>query len=91
MKLKLTQPGFETFTGQLGLTTFTNGQSDNELSVEECAGIAAICRCDEVVGSVDVGADDITDPNIVQQDATGSFNVDTFQAPVDPNADKSVL
>lgn len=86
MKLQLTQAGYQTFTGQLGITTFTNGLSDMELSVEECAGIANIYQCDKIVTGTDVGKDDITDPSVVTSDTTGDFNVDTAPAPIDPTA-----
>lgn len=83
-KLKLTQPGYENFTGLLGAITFTNGLSDLEHSPETCAGVAAIMQCDRVIGRTDTGEDDVTDPTIIRHDNTGDFDASSNPAPGEP-------
>lgn len=83
MKLRLTQPGYENFTGLLGSMTFTNGTSDLEVSVETAAGMANIVRCERIDASVDTGQMDTTDTAVVVHDTAGDVDAATEPAPVD--------
>jgi len=44
MKLKLTQPGYENFTGLMGAVDFVNGVSSQYVSEQQAAGILNIIR-----------------------------------------------
>jgi hypothetical protein len=81
MKIRLTQPGYESFTGLFGSLTFTNGLSDDEVSIETAAGIANLIQCDRVEDDIDVGQFDVTDPSIVVRDTTGDPDVANEPAP----------
>jgi hypothetical protein len=48
MKLRVTQPGYENFTGMLGSMHFTNGVSNDDVSAIMAAGMANIVRCEMV-------------------------------------------
>jgi len=81
MKIKLTQPGYENFTGQLGNVTFTDGTSDGEVSEQSAAGIAAVYLVDQVVAGVDTGVLNTTNVELNVEDNTGDFNAATNPAP----------
>lgn len=42
MRIKLTQPGYETFTGMLGAVDFENGQSVYGVSPQQASGILLV-------------------------------------------------
>lgn len=46
MKLRLTQPGFETYTAQMGVTFFENGLSTTDVSVMDATRMAAVMGCE---------------------------------------------
>lgn len=46
MKLRLTQPGFETYTAQMGVTNFENGLSTTDVSVMDATRMAAVMGCE---------------------------------------------
>lgn len=48
MKLKIVEPGWATFTGQLGWTDFENAVSVNEVSRAEAQHLAAIVQIEEI-------------------------------------------
>lgn len=48
MKLKITQPGFETYTGLLADVTFTNGVSDRDVTAAEAANLTTLFRTELV-------------------------------------------
>lgn len=48
-KLKITEPGWEGFTGLLGITQFTDGVSDEDLNINEARRLATIVRMEDVV------------------------------------------
>jgi hypothetical protein len=83
MKLRLTQAGYESYTGLLGNLHFTNGTSDLDVSVETAAGIANILQCERIDGVADDGDMDITDPSIVVRNTAGDTSVADTPAPVD--------
>lgn len=46
MKLRLTQAGFENYTGQMGVTFFEDGLSTNEVSTMDATRMAAVMQCE---------------------------------------------
>lgn len=46
MRLKLTQQGFETYSGQMGVITFTDGLSDNHVRPQDAIRMAATMLCE---------------------------------------------
>jgi len=46
MRLKLTQPGFETYSGQMGVINFTDGLSDNHVRPQDAIRMAATMLCE---------------------------------------------
>jgi hypothetical protein len=87
-KLKLTQPGYENFTGRIAQMDFADGTSVMAHSPETCGGIANVLQCDrvEVINGTDTdtGIDDTTDPTNKVRDNTGDPDVANQQAPTDP-------
>lgn len=45
MKLKLTQPGFETYNGQMGLLNFVDGLSTKDVLPAQAVRMAAVMLC----------------------------------------------
>lgn len=48
MRLKLTEPGYETFTGVFGAIKFTNGLSDYGVSPQQASGIQLVIAAELV-------------------------------------------
>lgn len=46
MKLRLTQPGFATYTGQMGVIFFEDGLSTNDVLVQDAVRMAAVMICE---------------------------------------------
>lgn len=46
MKLKLTQPGFETYNGQMGVMFFEDGMSTNDVRSVDAIRMAAVMLCE---------------------------------------------
>lgn len=44
MRIKLTQPGYENFTGTMGAIKFEDGQSDYGVSPQQASGILNIVQ-----------------------------------------------
>lgn len=61
MKLKLTQPGYEGFTGTLGAVEFTDGLSNYGVSPQQAGGITITIR-GELVDDVAVVPEDPENP-----------------------------
>lgn len=57
MKIKLTQPGFETYNGQMGVTFFEEGLSVSDVLVQDAIRMSAVMLCEW---------EDGTSPNIAQ-------------------------
>ena len=51
MKLRLTQPGFETYTAQMGVLFFENGLSTTDVLVMDATRMAAVMQCEWENGS----------------------------------------
>ena len=64
MKIQLTQQGYTNFTGFIGVVSFTNGISDNDLTDSMRSGIAAVYSCGDYNGSTHsvVAKKDVTNP-----------------------------
>ena len=48
MRIRLTQPGYENFTGPLGAIEFTDGLSDYAVSPQQAGGILGIVQGEQV-------------------------------------------
>lgn len=46
MKLRLTQPGFETYSAQMGVIFFENGLSTTDVSVMDATRMSAVMGCE---------------------------------------------
>lgn len=46
MKLRLTQDGFEKYTGQMGVTFFEDGVSTTDVSTMDATRMAAVMQCE---------------------------------------------
>lgn len=51
MRIKLTQPGYENFTGIMGAVEFTDGHSDYGVSPQQAGGILGIVQGEMVPAS----------------------------------------
>ncbi len=61
MKLRLTQPGYETFTAQMGVTFFDNGLSTTDVKPQDAVRIAAQFLCEWEDGTTASVAQSILD------------------------------
>lgn len=66
MKIKITQPGWETFTGNFGSIEFVDGVSVGEVSQTEASRVAAVVRVETTEGK---------DPSMAQ------LIIDTYGTP----------
>lgn len=66
MKIKITQPGWETFTGNFGSIEFADGVSVGEVSQNEASRVAAVVRVETTEGK---------DPSMAQ------LIIDTYSDP----------
>lgn len=64
MRIKIVEPGWERYSGQLGWTNFTNGVSDDEVSKAEAQHLAAVVRIEEF--DVATGAGTGKSPSVAQ-------------------------
>lgn len=46
MRIRLTQPGFATYSGQMGVMTFTDGLSDHDVRPQDAIRMAAVMQCE---------------------------------------------
>lgn len=51
MRVKLTQPGWETYTGQMGVIFFEGGMSNDHVSTRDAVRLAACVNCEWEDGS----------------------------------------
>jgi len=70
-KIQLTEPGFTSFTGQMGNVWFTNGVSNYDVSEEQMAGIAATMRVEHITDAGISVNSDITGTAVIVEDLTG--------------------
>lgn len=79
MKLRLTQPGYETFTAQMGVTFFENGISTTDVKPQDAVRIAAQFLCEWEDGTTASVAQSILD----------HARATTFSIPAAQNADQA--
>jgi hypothetical protein len=79
MKLRLTQPGYETFTAQMGVTQFVDGISTTDVKPQDAVRIAAQFLCEWEDGTTASVAQSILD----------HAKATTFSIPVEQNADQA--
>lgn len=68
MKIKIVQPGWETFTGNFGSIEFSDGMSVGEVSSVEASRVAAVVRVETLEGK---------DPSMAQ------LIIDSYSAPAE--------
>lgn len=51
MRVRLTQSGFKTYTGQMGVVFFENGLSTDDVSTKDAVRMAAVMNCEWEDGS----------------------------------------
>lgn len=77
MKIKLTQEGFENYTGQMGVHFFENGLSTADVSFRDSARMAAVMNCEYEDGTNCSPSQRLLDSALVEADSTR----DTFDEP----------
>lgn len=80
MKLRLTQPGYETFTAQMGVIYFDNGISTTDVKPQDAVRIAAQFLCEWEDGTTASVAQSILD----------HAHATTFTIPAAQNADQAL-
>lgn len=80
MKLRLTQPGYETFTAQMGVIYFDNGTSTTDVKPQDAVRIAAQFLCEWEDGTTASVAQSILD----------HAHATTFTIPAEQNADQAL-
>lgn len=77
MKIRLTQPGFETYTGQSGILFFEEGLSTADVSFRDAARVAAVMLCEFEDGTSCSPSQRILDSALVE----ASSARDTYDEP----------
>lgn len=81
MKIRLVQAGYEAYTGQVGLVAFTSGLSDEEVSAQTAAGVAAVVQITIEEGGQNDGIMDVTNPAVDVSDTEGDYDAAEAPAP----------
>ena len=63
MKVRLTQPGFENYTGQMGVIFFVDGLSTDDVSSMDARRLSAVMSCEAEDGSNISLTQDLIDKN----------------------------
>lgn len=98
MKLRITQPGFEGYTAQLGVHNFVDGLSTTDVRVMDAVRMSAVMRCEWEDGSSPSVTQSLLDnahtpaKTLIEQKAEDQANADkappAAAGPTQPEAPK---
>ena len=86
MKVKLTQEGFENYTGQMGVHFFENGLSTADMTFRDSARMAAVMKCEYEDGTNCSPSQRILDTKLIEADSAR----DTYDEPAAKQSKKAV-